>query len=198
MSDIAPDFLLNDKEEKEAISTSELQQLERLVKLQLDQEKIITDLEGKLEVAKKAFNKTSMEDIPNLLNQYALSEIKLRSGQKVIVKEGISVSIPEDKEQLFFAWLKERKEEDIIKLQIAFDKMPAEMQSDLFTFLSGYGYSYDTKKGVHHKTMESYFKRLLGVGDENREQGIKEGKYITVEKVKPFATVFSFFKTTIK
>jgi hypothetical protein len=193
-----PQFLSDIEEEEEGLAENELQQLENLVKRQLSYEKEIAELEKKLEEKKNRLFKVSSEDIPNLLHQHGFSELRLRSGQKVIVVEGISITIPEEKEELFYAFLRERKEDDIIKLQVAFDKMPKAMKEDLFTFLSGYGYQYETKMGVHSKTKESYFKHLLGVGDENRAEGIKNGKYLTPKQIESFATAFSYFKTKIK
>jgi len=98
----------------------------------------------------------------------------------------------------FFAFLKERDEEDIVKLNIQFKKMPVEKQRELFDFLNGYEYEYESDRGVHPMTLKSYFKKLLGIGDEERAEGIAKGKYLRPEDVASVANVFTFFNTKIK
>jgi len=180
------------------VEDSELAQLEELVKTYKTLERDIEEQEAVLAEKKAAFRTVSQESIPMLLNQHGLSELKLRSGDKIIVKEDASVSVPDTKKQAFFAFLKERDEEDIIKLNIQFKKMPAEMQQQLFEFLNNYNYEYESDRGVHPMTLKSYFKKLLGVGDEDRAAGIAAGKYLQPQDVEEVVNVFTFFNTKIK
>ena len=191
-----PQFLLNTKQEP--IDMSELARLDELVKAYSELEKAIEEREAELAEFKAHFRTISQESIPSLLNQHGLSELKLRNGKKVVVKEEASVSIPDDKKMAFFAFLKERDEEDIVKLNIQFKKMPVEKQRELFDFLNGYEYEYESDRGVHPMTLKSYFKKLLGIGDEERAEGIAKGKYLRPEDVASVANVFTFFNTKIK
>jgi len=192
----SPSFLLN--KQPDAVDESELVQLEELVVAYKALEKHIAVQEEALSATKAAFKTVAQESIPALLNQHGLAEIKLRNGSKIIVKEDASVSVPDDKKLAFFEFLKERNEEDIIKLNIQFKKMPVEKQKDLFDFLNNYDYDYESDRGVHPMTLKSYFKKLLGVGDEDRAEGIAKGKYIKPQDVANVANIFTFFNTKIK
>ena len=182
----------------DVIDTSELAQLEELVKTYKLLQRDIEELEADLSKRKEAFRMVAQESIPSLLNQHGLSELKLRSGDKIIVKEDASVSVPDDKKPAFYEFLKSRDEEDIIKLNIQFKKMPVEKQQQLFEFLNGYDYEYESDRGVHPMTLKSYFKKLLGVGDEERAAGIAAGRYLRTQDVENVVNVFTFFNTKIK
>lgn len=192
----APKFLQQTTADE--IDTSELTELEELVKTYKLLQREIEEREAELSRCKEAFRMVAQESIPSLLNQHGLAEIKLRSGDKVIVKEDASVSVPDDKKPAFFEFLKSRDEEDIIKLHIAFKKMPIEKQKELFDFLNNYEYEYEADRGVHPMTLKSYFKKLLGVGDEERAAGIAAGRYLRQQDIEGVANVFTFFNTKIK
>jgi hypothetical protein len=192
----SPKFLLG--KQFDSIDESELTQLETLVSTYKELAADIAEQEATLAETKAIFRTVSQESIPTLLNQHGLAEIKLRTGDKIIVKEDASVSVPDDKKPQFFEFLKERDEEDIIKLNIQFKKMPIEKQRDLFEFLNNYDYEYEADRGVHPMTLKSYFKKLLGVGDEARADGISKGKYLKPQDVADVANVFTFFTTKIK
>lgn len=195
-----PKFLMREEAKPVPIAESELQQLEDLVKsLQVANDEV-AKLEAQLSEVKARQKSLSEEAIPTLLNQHGFSDLRLKSGIKVVVSEEASVSVPDEKKADFFAFLKERDEEDIIKLQVQFSKMPVEKQQELFDFLNGYGYDYSAEKGVHPQTLKAYAKKLLGVGEEKEviEQGIATGKYLRKQDVADVMNVYTFFKTKLK
>lgn len=191
-----PQFLM--KQQPDIIGESELDQLNSLVETYCKLEDEIAKQEEALAALKSSFRVVAQERIPNLLRQHGLSDIRLKNGAKIIVKEDASVSVPEDKKQDFFDFLKERNEEDIIKLHLQFKKMPIEKQQALFEFLNNYDYEFEAERGVHPMTLKSYFKKLLGIGEEDRESGIAEGKYLRPQDIENVANVFIFFNTKIK
>lgn len=191
-----PAFLMS--KSADAVEGSELAQLETLVREYRELEEQIERQEAALAASKTTFRVIGQESIPNLLNQHGLSEIRLRSGTKVIVKEDASVSVPDDKKPAFFDFLKSRNEEDIVKLNLQFKKMPIEKQKELFEFLNNYDYEYESERGVHPMTLKAYFKKVLGVGEEDRADGIAQGKYLKPQDVASVANVFTFFNTKLK
>ena len=183
--------------EEEKISTDViLKNLQDLVDNYLTLKNDIELLEEELKNKKKSFNKIAMEEIPIYLAQYNLSEIKLATGQKVIVKEDISITIKDNEK--FFTFLKNRNEQDLIKTQISFDRMDDAAFNSLFHFLMEYDYAYDIKKDVHAQTRKKYFKELLGIGKEDYKEGIKKGKYLRAKDIEAFASAYNFYKTKIK
>lgn len=193
-----PNFLVNDK--ADVIEGGELSRLQSLVYDLLDEKATIEGMEETMAEHKEKARRIAQESIPTLLSQYGLSEIRLSDGIKVIVKEDASVSIKDGKQDEFFAFLKARGEEDIIKLMMQFARMPAEKLAQLFEFLNGYDYDYTAEKGVHPQTLKKYFKELLGIGEDpkDRENLVKMGKCLRRQDVESFANVFPFFNTTLK
>jgi len=184
----------------EPVDDSALATLDHYVTEQLRLQRVVETLEDELSQKKAELTKISGELIPNVLAQYGLSEIKLKSGKKICVKQELSVSVPVNTRQQFYAFLSERKDDAIIKLNVAFERMSLEKQSDLITFLSGYDYDYNIERSVHAQTLKKYFKELLGVGVESADlaDGLATGRYLTKEQISSFASVFPYFKTSIE
>lgn len=190
-----PDFL---KTTEDSIEASELSRLQHLVKEYQDREAMVKDLEEELKHAKEAFNVIAQQEIPNILNQYGIGDIRLASGDKISVKQELSVSVKADKLLEFYKFLEDRGDTDIIKLMFQFRRMPEEKMQDLFTFLNEYGYDYEYEKGVHPQTLKKYFKELLGIGQDDQEEGIRLKRYLKPSDVNSFATFFVYYTTKIK
>jgi len=193
-----PKFLLSLPKEK--ISKDALNELSNLTTKYLSYEEDIESAELVLKELKREFNKISQEKIPELLATYGLSEIKLATGEKVIVKENASVTVPVEKQEAFYDFLKDRDEEDIIKLHFHFSRMATEKMTSLFGFLTEEEYDYDSDRGVHTQTLKKYFKELLGIGVDKEEYaiGVSDGVFLRKEDVVNIANVFTFFSTKIK
>lgn len=197
-----PDYV--DKEEDERLDEStredDLALLSTYVKALKEVNEDLADLG--LQAAEK--NKVALDlrqkKIPELLRKHNLSEIKLASGDKVQVKEGISASVSEEKRKGFFDFLKKRGEDDIIKLLMQFGKMPPDKRQQLLDFLDAYEYDYEFTEDVHSSTLKAYFKKLLGVGEEEdvRLRGIAAGKFLRKEDVADVVDVYTYFDTAIK
>ena len=156
----------------------------------------IEDLEAKAKEKKALLSKISTEDIPNLLAEKGLSEIKLGDGSKIKVSQKTFTKITD--QSLFMEFLKARGEDDIVKLQVKFDKMAPEKRRELEAMLIHYDYS--AKEDVHHQTKDKYFRELLGASltDEAREIGLQNGSIMSEKDIESFATVYTSFETKIK
>ena len=188
-----PEFL---KGIKENITDDALGKLKTYVAFYKSYEIQIEKLEEELKQKKKLLNDYSQNLIPELLNSFGLSEIKLNTGEKVIVKEDISVTI--ENNEKFFEFLKSRDEDDIIKLAFFFPKMESEKVEALYNYLVEQNYEYESEKSVHAQTRKKYFKELLGIGKPDLEQGLKSGKYIIKEIIENFVKIFTYHTTKIK
>lgn len=174
-----------------------LAQLSGLVETYQSLNNDIAEVEAHLRELKEKFNKVSQEEIPDLLNQYQLSEIRLKDGRKVIVKEDASVTITDNAS--FFAYLHNRDEDDIIKLMYNFsNRMQDEERQMLADFLVENGYDFEVDRSVHAQTKKKYFKEMLGLGKPDFEEGIASGKYMKLTDLPAWAKVFLLKKTTIK
>jgi len=199
MAEKMPDFL-DSVNEQESLNDDSLDRLKAMAESYFLLSDDIAEIEKKLEAKKELFKTLTQEEIPDLLAQKGLSEIKLDTGEKIKVTNDLSVSIPEEKQGDFFAFLKKRNEEDIIKMQVHFDRMKSEKLQKLISFLNSEHYDYDSKRDVHPQTKKKYFKELLGlhVDADDRAHGIKEKRYLRPQDIEDFASVFQFRKTKIK
>ena len=162
-----------------------------------EQKATVEALRAELDKAEKALQRTSREQIPEIMRYFGYTELALSTHEKVKIKEVSVASIPEDKEPMFFKFLADRNEQDIIKLQFAFPRMPAERRQLLFDLLDANEFEFEFKEGVHYQTLQSYFRKLLGINEEDRAEGIKSGKYLHPDAVKDFTSLFVYYETSI-
>lgn len=191
-----PDFLKNQKEE---VNEASLELLKEAVSLFKEREKKVKELEEELKIAKEKFRQISEERIPEILGESGLSEIKLDTGEKIIVKDDLKVNVSKANESKFFLFLKNRGEDDIIKLNYKFDKdLSPDLREELDDFLIESDIEFDSEMSVHAQTKKAYFKNLLGLGKKDFEKGRETGKYLPVEKLPEWVSVYIYKKTTIK
>ena len=189
----APAFLKGQKTE-----VQDLKKLHDMAVRYLELENEIEELAEAMKEKKKEFNRYSQEEIPQFLLANGLSEIRLESGEKITIKEDISITIKNDRE--FFKFLRGRDEDDIIKTFFSFDKMESDKLNELCRFLNDEEFGYEMKKDVHAQTKKKYFKSLLGMGQdkEDYEEGLLGGEYVRKEDVDGFAKIFNYYITKVK
>ena len=176
-----------------------MEQLSSLAKEQLKWEERVRMLEEKLDTAKKQVLKISGELIPQLLATSGLSEVKLDTGEKVVVKKGLSVTYkPEDSNKLF-AFLKDNNGESIIKTSFDVGKVPDGVLDKIFDFLDTTVTTYETKIGVHKATLEKFIKELTAVdkSEEERQALFAEGRIKNLEDIPEFLNVYTYSKTKV-
>ena len=171
-----------------------LKELEQCVNNLTAAKKRVASIEAELKEATKSVTYYEQERIPHLLVTNGIENIKLSTGERVSVKQNVSVTIKDDVK--FEQFLRSRDEHDIIKLNLAFSRMSSDEMTKLFDVLNTY--EFEAKNSVHAQTRAKYFRTLLGIGEDDRKRGIASGKYLTENDVQEFANVFSFYKTMVK
>lgn len=161
---------------------------------QIEAELVRLELETK--VTKERFNQISQVDIPNLLMQYGLSEIKLASGEKLRVTQELSASIKDM--DSFSEFVTERGDDDILKSMISLGKIPAEVAEKIQrVLLEQFDLMADISRTVHPATLKKYIKETCGIGMEDAEDRLGE-RYVPLQELPSSIGVFTYFKTTIK
>jgi hypothetical protein len=152
-----PDYLLEDKDE--GITTKVMDTLASFIR-QHDTAKIEMDeAEEEFKAKKALFNDLILEQIPTFLLSHNIRKMGLTDGREVNVKEDIGATISD--EVAFRKWLKDRKEEAIIRVKYDFDVMKAEEMSKLADFLCDNNYNYEVDENIHHARKAKYFRELL-------------------------------------
>lgn len=171
-----------------------LQRLKELISLYELQEERVKTLENELAEAKAQFNKTSQEEIPNLLLQSGLGQIKTPWGKKVTIKREVSPTIVDM--QRFEQFLTEKGGSDIVKTTMEFGKLDTSVVRSIQKLIyEKLDILPETKQTIHPMTLKKYIKELCLVGEENPEY---DEHHIPLEQLPDCVKVFSFYKTTIK
>lgn len=193
-----PDFLKDDQAEEDGADANDLARLSDLVGMLKETNADIEDLEEKLEALSARRKALAQTEIPDLMRSRGLSEVRLADKTKVIVSEELKVSVPDDKRAAFIAFLEKRQEDDIAKNVFYFPRMPPERLAYIKEFLEANEYEFEAERNVHPQTLKKYFKTILGVGDPDRDEGLKTGKYLAPAAVEDVASVFQYFETKLK
>jgi hypothetical protein len=100
-------------------------------------------------------------DLPDMMNQLDLTELKLQSGRRITLTDFINTSIKD--EAVCFAWLKEQGSDGIIKneIKIAMPRGDNEAAQALSTKLHEEGIPHTLKPTIHHATLKSTVKEIL-------------------------------------
>lgn len=193
------DYLVEDLEvvSNEAPAQDSLQRLNTLVNKYKEQQETIERLEEQLSQAKTAFFKTAKEDIPNLLMQNGLSEIKLPSGEKVSVKMEVAPTITNMEE--FAQFLTERGDGSILKTQMELGKLDPSIVNSIRKMLVEKLDLYpDIKQTVHPMTLKKYIKELCLLNDSNPTFDENDDTHIPLQNLPKCVSAFTFYNTSIK
>lgn len=174
-------------QEGEEVKDEQVTKIGELVKDLQEKEKAVKDAEQAVKDAKKELTIISQEIIPAMLDQTGFSEIRLKSGEFVVVQEKLKVSILKNEKELAYqAMIKGKvKEEEgmseelakamidsLFKNQVIIDKPTPELEQ----LLLDHDYVFNKVKDIHWKTLESYCKGLKERGVEIPEH-IKSFEY---------------------
>lgn len=150
-------------------------ELSRLSELCVELQKAkdgVSFAEEALKVSKEKQRKLEEEEIPSLMAEVGLSEVKLEDGTKVTVSEEVRASIPKAKIAAAMGWLRDNGFEDIIKNQITV-KLNAgddEKARTILQTLEDFGVIGELKEAVHPSTLKAFVKEQDAAGVEMPEK----------------------------
>jgi len=140
-------------------------QLSDLVRALRNVEKQIEDAENHLKALKQEKHKLSVENIPALMDEMGVERLDV-DGLTVERKMMVHASIPQDRKDEAFAWLRENNLDDIIKNDItcSFGKGEDNMAGDVVGMLQERGFDPKTKTHVHPSTLKAFVKERVTEG----------------------------------
>ena len=181
------DFLEKDTQNVE-LKTIEL--LGGKCRLLKEKRKEINQAEMHLSELKKQEETLSREEIPDLLLQTGLTEIKLESGERVEIKEKIACSLPKKdtgKRKIVLNFIIEQGGEHIIKRKLSVE----EPEEFIITFLQEKRIPYSDIKDIHASTLKAWFSEKLGI----KKNSLQE---LELQDIPKEANVFVYKETNIK
>ena len=153
----------------EMISKDKLEELTDFCLLYKSLQSELQELETKLKEKQKELEDVSRISIPNILNKLMLSELKLSTGEKIIVEEKIKASIAKKNTLLAYKNMilteggnkqAEEKVNSLFKTETVLENSTDET----LQILINEGISYDLKRSIHHQTLSKYCRGLLESG----------------------------------
>jgi hypothetical protein len=151
------------------VSQDSLLKLSGFCKEYKDIEKEISTLEEQLKGKKEKLEYVSRTQIPTILNEVGLSEIRLSTGEKVIVEDKLKASISDKNYSLAYRnMIKEEGGDDfaVTKIDSLFKSRAVinEVSDDVLEVLISNNIPYDMDRSIHWQTLQKYCKGKLENG----------------------------------
>jgi|TARA_R110002020_G_scaffold258305_2_gene472011 regulator of replication initiation timing len=164
MSDLFEDYF-DDGEALTKVDSGTGKQLSDLVRSLRNIEKQIEDAETHMKSLKAEKHKLSIENIPALMDEMGMERIDV-DGLTVERKMMVHASIPQDRKEEAFAWLRDKGLDDIIKNDVtcSFGKGEDNMAGDVVGMLKERGFDPKTKTHVHPSTLKAFIKERVTDG----------------------------------
>jgi len=110
----------------------------------------------------------SQFEIPTMMEEMHITKLKLKDGESVEIKKIYGASIPVDRQEAAFTWLRDNDLGDIIKndITVTFGRGEDNKASEYATLAQGQGFEPVQKIGVHPQTLKAVVRERLESGQE--------------------------------
>jgi len=154
----------------EPVSATEdqLTRLGKLANYQVSLEQTIASLEAQLKDIQEKYRRVSEIDIPGVLDETGLSEVRLADGTKIVIREDLRVSTSGKNRDVINNWLISRGHDDLIRDEVtaAFGKGHSDVAEKALEMLRGLTTSVDRKRYVNPQTFAALIRELLAGGED--------------------------------
>jgi hypothetical protein len=166
MNDILED-MFDESGALDSINTETTKNLSGLVRQLRVVEQEVEEAETLLKNLKAEKQKLSTQMIPDLMDEMGVERVDV-DGLTVTKKQIVAASIPVDKRELAFDWLRERGLDDIIKNDVVctFGRGQDNLAKDAFWTLKDKGLEPSTKTHIHPMTLKAFVKDRVEQGQE--------------------------------
>ena len=166
MNDILED-MFDESEALDSINTETTKNLSGLVRQLRVVEQEVEEAETLLKTLKSERQKLSTQMIPDLMDEMGVERVDV-DGLTVTKKQIVAASIPVDKRELAFDWLRERGLDDIIKNDVvcSFGRGQDNLAKDAFWTLKDKGLEPSTKTHIPPMTLKAFVKDRVEQGQE--------------------------------
>lgn len=147
----------------------DLKRITSLAQLMRTQEQQLAAAEARLAEAKLALNRTKRDDLPALMQEYGLTQIKLEDGTTVELKDDVDCGITEENRAAAHAWLTARGFDGIIKTNVV---MPfsRDERTEAVTVAKECEDRFlrhvDVVENIHPQTLRAFIRERIAAGDQ--------------------------------
>ena len=145
-----------------------LAKIARLAQDQRDAARAVEQAEQVLADAKSRLKQISEVDLPEVMSEVGMGEVKLSDGPTVSVSDRIHARISQDNMREAHQWLNENGFGNLIKreFKIGFGRDQEQWAESFEDTLQHEGVKYDRKQAVHPSTLKSFVKQSLENGED--------------------------------
>lgn len=149
----------------EDVDTNTTKTLSNLVKQLEDLNANIEHVESELKKLKQEKIRLSMENIPALMDEMGVDRIDV-DGVSVQLGSFVSASIPPDRKQEAYEWLREKGLDDIIKNEVilGFGRGEDETAQKIMLDLENRGFHPEAKTHIHAMTLKAFVRERVENG----------------------------------
>ena len=128
--------------------------------------KDIQEAEDFLKTLKAKKQNISFEQIPEVMDEMGIDRLDV-DGATVSLKSFVSASIPVDKKDEAYAWLRENGYDDIIKndITLSFGRGEDNVAKDLMVDLDQRGLHPESKTHIHSMTLKAFVNDMVEKGE---------------------------------
>tara|TARA_R100000773_G_scaffold9077_1_gene8612 strand:+ start:1242 stop:1847 length:606 start_codon:yes stop_codon:yes gene_type:complete len=164
-TDIFEDNIFVDADTLSDVGAEETKNLSFLVQQLNEVISKIERCEETLKTLKKEKQRLSMETIPELMDEMGIERLDVE-GATVSLKPFVSASIPTNRRQEAYTWLRENGLDDIIKndVVLSFNRGEDNVAGSLMGELEERGFHPESKTHIHSMTLKAFVKERVEKG----------------------------------
>jgi len=149
------------------LQDNQLDSISRLANEAANLEQKIQETEKKLKETKKALYKITDEQLPEALETMGLQKFTLTDGSEIAVKPIYSASIPKDRKEEAFQWLRDHEFGDLVKnnVTVTFGRGEDDTAKDFINLCSLKGFTPDQLEKVEPMTLKAWLRERVEAGD---------------------------------
>ena len=161
-SDVAEAF-----DKLDTLDTGKLDGVSRLAAEAAHLEKEISSAEQLLKDKKQALHKITDEQLPEALEEMGLQKVTLTDGAEISVKPIYAASIPKDRKEEAFQWLRDHEFGDLVKnnVTVTFGRGEDETAKEFVGLCGSQGFVPSQLEKVEPMTLKAWLRERVEAGD---------------------------------
>lgn len=133
--------------------------------------KEVADLENQVTLTKEKLRRVMEQDLPEAMDEVGMKDFTLDDGTKIKIKPFYAASIPAERKDEAFEWLKDRNFDGMIKadVMVSFGKGEFEIAQSFLQFIRGFNEKAidpEYKEHVHWQTLRKFVQEQVEGGKE--------------------------------
>lgn len=169
MNDVLTMAMAEAKDKEEQAPEDKLEKIKHFGEKQRKLTKQLAEAENAVTLLKEQIRRITEQDLPEAMDEVNMTKFVLDDGTKIEVKPFYAASIPEERKDEAFDWLKMNDFDGMIKADVLvkFGKDEFEIAQSFLTFIRGFNEKAiqpEYKEHVHWQTLRAFVKEQIEGG----------------------------------